>query len=124
MPNDPKSASNRLYRSEVADFAEAMKLIHAQVSDEKKCNETFRREAKLHPGSDPAELERFLADLAENDRHLEQYAGAADLALVIWRQEMAEARNRIIARLRANVDAQLHDMADALENDDYSELAI
>jgi hypothetical protein len=102
MTDRAEHPSNRLYRGDVADFREAVR-VHLDAIDYEA------RQARIHGYGD--ELSAPLAEARAE----------ANRALAIYLEEVAEAERRIVARLRA---AGLDAWADALEAGTYEGLAI
>jgi hypothetical protein len=106
--------STRLYRGEVTDFREAMRLYQQQMRHENSLTEQLAAQYQ-----DPiTEQERALMkrlNLAAND---------AGEALKIYAEHVQEAEKKVIAALRAKGTDTFNDFAEALESGNYSQLAI
>ena len=101
--------SNTLYRNEVRDFRHAVELV---------IDECIAEERRMPPVDPESWTE------AMRDRHvatLEEYKAQARQAESIYSRIMDAAEMRVVEELR---EAGLDQFADALENADYSGLAI
>jgi len=104
-----QSASSMLYNGEVRDFPHAMELVMEQC-----CDEARNAPSCVDEYWTQADKDKLLCEL-------DKMQTQARDALVIYNRIMEEAKRQAVAALTA---AGLDGYSAALENDDYSELAI